>query len=106
MIIQEKVSLTFLGSSCILFPHPVKEISKSTQEAAHQSTCVFDGSHVLGLIACNAFQDPLLEGADVLIGSTHKTFFGPQGGVILTNSDDMAQAMNRFLEFDLFQQFF
>ena len=45
---------------------------------------VFDGSHVLGLIAGGQFQDPLREGAGVLIGSTHKSFFGPQGGIILS----------------------
>jgi glycine hydroxymethyltransferase len=47
---------------------------------------VFDGSHVLGLIAGDQFQDPLREGAEVLIGSTHKSFFGPQGGIILSNA--------------------
>jgi glycine hydroxymethyltransferase len=40
---------------------------------------------VLGLIAGGQFQDPLREGADILIGSTHKSLFGPQGGIILSN---------------------
>ncbi len=48
---------------------------------------VFDGSHVLGLIAGNHFQDPLREGAQVLLGSTHKSFFGPQGGIILADKE-------------------
>jgi glycine hydroxymethyltransferase len=47
----------------------------------------FDGSHVLGLIAGEQFQDPLREGAQALFGSTHKSFFGPQGGILLANKE-------------------
>ncbi len=43
----------------------------------------YDASHVLGLIAGGEFQDPLREGADFITSSTHKTFPGPQGGVIM-----------------------
>ncbi|TFH50399.1 MAG: hypothetical protein E4H01_02470 [Lysobacterales bacterium] len=45
---------------------------------------MYDGAHVLGLLG-RYFQSPLEEGADVVTGSTHKTFFGPQRGVILSN---------------------
>ncbi len=31
------------------------------------------------------FQEPLGEGADVITGSTHKTFFGPQRGIVAGN---------------------
>ncbi len=41
---------------------------------------MFDMAHVLGLYG--AFQEPFKEGADIVTGSTHKTFFGPQRGVI------------------------
>jgi glycine hydroxymethyltransferase len=51
---------------------------------------IYDGAHVLGLIAGRQFQDPLDEGCSILMGSTHKTFFGPQRGVILSNLDDAA----------------
>jgi glycine hydroxymethyltransferase len=47
----------------------------------------YDGSHVLGLIAGGEFQDPLREGASMLFGSTHKSFFGPQGGIILADKE-------------------
>ena len=43
----------------------------------------YDAAHVAGLIAGNEFQDPIREGADTLTMSTHKTLFGPQGGLIL-----------------------
>jgi glycine hydroxymethyltransferase len=39
----------------------------------------------MGLIAGETFQDPIREGADALFGSTHKSFFGPQGGIFLAD---------------------
>ncbi|MEM3050757.1 MAG: serine hydroxymethyltransferase, partial [Candidatus Bathyarchaeia archaeon] len=41
-----------------------------------------------GLIAGGVFQDPFSEGVDIITSSTHKTFPGPQGGVILGNAKD------------------
>ena len=71
------------GASLFLFPHPVKELAKVSHEVdAHVG---YDGSHVMGLIAGKTFQDPLREGADALFGSTHKSFFGPQGGIFLSD---------------------
>lgn len=95
IITKEKPKVVFLGSSIILFPHPVKEIS----EIAHDVGAVvaYDGSHVLGLIAGGEFQDPLGENADVLLGSTHKTFPGPQGGIILCNDEDIARRIGKIL---------
>ena len=51
---------------------------------------MYDGAHVLGLIAGGQFQDPLREGADLMTGSSHKTFPGPQGGFLLSSSEDDA----------------
>jgi len=81
----EKPKLVFFGSSFIPMPHPTKELT-----SAHDgSTYVYDGSHVLGLIAGGEFQDPLREGCSLLIGSTHKSLPGPQGGMILSNNDEV-----------------
>lgn len=78
-----KPRIVFFGASFIPFPHPVKELANIVHDAG--AIVVFDGSHVLGLIAGKQFQDPLREGADILVGSTHKSFPGPQGGILLTN---------------------
>ncbi|MEM2517636.1 MAG: serine hydroxymethyltransferase [Candidatus Bathyarchaeia archaeon] len=75
-----------LGASLFLFPHPVKELKKVVEEVG--AYMVYDGAHVLGLTAGGVFQDPLREGADFVTASTHKTFPGPQGGLILANSTD------------------
>jgi glycine hydroxymethyltransferase len=82
--VQPEVSL--IGQSVFLFPTPLREIADAAHEVG--STVMYDGAHVLGLIAGGVFQDPLREGADVMTGSSHKTFPGPQGGFLLSSSED------------------
>jgi len=84
LIARVKPRLVLLGASEILFPHPVREIKRIADEVGAE--VAYDAAHVLGLIAGGTFQDPLKEGAEVVTGSTHKTFFGPQGGIILCKS--------------------
>jgi glycine hydroxymethyltransferase len=85
MIQQIEPRVIVFGASLILFPHPVHELAKVAHETgAHVG---FDASHVLGLIAGKTFQDPLREGANALFGSTHKSFFGPQGGIFLATKE-------------------
>lgn len=85
LIKKTKPRIIIFGASLFLFPQPVKALTKVAREInAHIG---YDGSHVLGLIAGKKFQDPLHEGAAVLFGSTHKSFFGPQGGIILADEE-------------------
>ncbi len=83
----ERPDAVLLGQSFFLFPYPLREIA----DAAHErgALVLYDASHVLGLVAGGVFQDPLAEGADVVFGSTHKSFPGPQGGILATNRDDL-----------------
>lgn len=83
LVNKTRPAAVILGATVFLFPHPVKEISEVVH--SYGGKVIYDGSHVMGLIAGGAFQDPLEEGADLLLGSTHKTLFGPQGGMILSN---------------------
>jgi len=69
------------GGSLFLFPHPVKELSNFLKNFDIHIN--YDAAHVAGLIAGGQFQDPLREGADTMTMSTHKTLFGPQGGLVL-----------------------
>ncbi len=89
---RERPSAVVLGQSFFLFPYPLREVA----EAAHavDALVLYDGSHVLGLIAGGEFQDPLREGADVLFGSTHKSFPGPQGGIIVTDREDLFRELD------------
>ncbi|MEM3833505.1 MAG: hypothetical protein QW128_07985 [Thermoprotei archaeon] len=83
---EVKPKAIILGSSLILSHQPVREISSMANKIG--AVVGYDGSHVLGLIAGHTFQDPLREGATALFGSTHKTFFGPQGGIMLANEPE------------------
>ncbi|MCW4034466.1 MAG: serine hydroxymethyltransferase [Candidatus Bathyarchaeota archaeon] len=74
------------GGSVFQFPHPVKELAQIAKD--NGAYVAYDAAHVLGLIAGGEFQSPLKEGADFITASTHKTFPGPQGGVILANCED------------------
>jgi len=78
----KKIKIVFFGGSVILFPHPVKELSDFFK--SYGTIVAYDAAHVAGLIAGGVFQHPLREGADVMTMSTHKTFFGPQRGAILS----------------------
>ncbi len=75
-----------LGKSLFLFPEPVEELSSFCKERG--IVLIYDAAHVLGLIAGRTFQDPLAEGAMIMTGSTHKTFFGSQRGIVLSDAGD------------------
>ena len=74
------------GKSLFLFPEPVSELADICRE--RNITILYDGAHVLGLIAGGYFQNPLKEGALLITGSVHKTFFGSQRGIILSNAGE------------------
>lgn len=88
----EEVSprMVVLGKSMFLFPEPVRELAPVCREKG--IPLLYDGAHVFGLIAGGKFQDPLREGATYVTASTHKTFPGPQRGVILADLDEEGAA--------------
>lgn len=73
--------MAMFGGSLFLFPHPVKELADFLK--SYNMHINYDAAHVAGLIAGGQFQDPLKEGAETMTMSTHKTLFGPQGGLVL-----------------------
>ena len=93
LIESVRPSFVVLGASLYLFPHPVREIA----EAAHAvgAKLVYDAAHVLGLIVGKRWHNPLDHGADVLTASTHKTFPGPQGGIIATRDESLFKEIGR-----------
>jgi len=82
----KKPALAMLGGSVLPFPHPVSELASVFHD--HGANVCFDAAHVAGLVAGGQFQDPMHEGADAMTASTHKTLPGPQGGLILSKSEN------------------
>ena len=93
LIREHKPRIVILGGSVYLFPHPVKEIASIVHEV--DGYVIHDSAHVLGLIAGKVFPNPLDQGADVMTTSTHKTFPGPQGGAVLTNSEELFRKIQK-----------
>jgi glycine hydroxymethyltransferase len=82
-ILKIRPKFIVLGGSVILFPQPVSELKKICKKTG--TKIIYDAAHVFGLVTAGFFQNPLKEGADIITSSTHKTFPGPQGGIILAN---------------------
>ncbi len=93
LIYDKRPKLVILGGSLYLFPHPVKELADAVHEVS--GYLVHDSAHVLGLIAGKAFPNPLEHNCDVMTSSTHKTFPGPQGGVIFTNDESLFKRIQK-----------
>ncbi len=87
-IAQDPPAAILFGRTLFLHPEPIRDVVDVCREK--KVRLLFDGAHVLGLIAGRQFQDPLDEGVDALMGSTHKTYFGPQRGIVLSNLGDEA----------------
>ena len=80
---QYRPELMVFGKSMFIYPEPVAFVKEIVQDWENPPVVMFDMAHVLGLYG--AFQSPFEEGANVVTGSTHKTFFGPQRGLVAGN---------------------
>ena len=82
LIRKHRPALVVFGKSMFLHPEPIKELRAYLNTVPdYKPMVMYDGAHVLGILG-PLFQDPLTEGAEIVTGSTHKTFFGPQRGII------------------------
>jgi glycine hydroxymethyltransferase len=91
----ERPNAVVLAQSFVLFPIDMAPIDEACKEIG--STVLYDGSHTLGLVAGGGFQPDAVGRSDVLFGSTHKTLFGPQGGLMVSrDASVMARIMANF----------
>lgn len=89
--LEIKPAAVVLGQSFIVKHYDLPRIREICDKAG--SKLIYDGSHVMGLIAGKKFQPDALKYSDILLGSTHKTFFGPQGGIALTNDMELYEKL-------------
>ncbi|MBP2326230.1 glycine hydroxymethyltransferase [Kibdelosporangium banguiense] len=86
---EARPKLITIGSSLNLFPHPVAKIREIADEVG--ALVLFDAAHLCGMIAGQAWPQPLEKGAHLMTMSTYKSLGGPAGGLILTNEPELAQ---------------
>lgn len=77
---QSRAKTVYIDISTHLNPLNIRQLRHALGKKA---LIIFDASHSMGLILGGEFPSPLLEGADVICGNTHKTFAGPQRGMIM-----------------------
>ncbi|MEO1839312.1 MAG: aminotransferase class I/II-fold pyridoxal phosphate-dependent enzyme [Candidatus Lambdaproteobacteria bacterium] len=95
MITAKKVrpKLIIIAGSMCLFPYSLQEVRKIADEVG--AWILYDAAHMGGLIAGGEFQRPLKEGADLMTGSTYKSFGGPPSGMVFTNSAELAARLDK-----------
>ncbi len=71
--------ILYLDMMLIIEKLPLEQLREALGKEA---LIIYDASHTLGLIIGGEFQDPIREGADIIVGNTHKTFPGPQKAII------------------------
>ena len=81
LIDEFRPEFIIFGKSMVLHKEPVAEVRRFLDDQGIDAVILYDMAHVLGLVGPH-FQEPFKEGADLVTGSTHKTFFGTQRGVV------------------------
>ena len=81
LIDEFRPEFIIFGKSMVLHKEPVAEIRRFLDDQRIDAVILYDMAHVLGLVG-PYFQEPFNEGADLVTGSTHKTFFGTQRGIV------------------------
>ena len=88
--------LVIFGKSMFIYKEPVAFVADRVKAWKDRPVIMYDMAHVLGLYG--AFQAPFGEGADLVTGSTHKTFFGPQRGLVAGNIPAGSPLRNLWLD--------
>ena len=85
---EHKPKLIISGASAYSRIWDWERIGKLAKKTGAYHMC--DMAHYAGLIAAGVYPSPM-EYADVVTSTTHKTLRGPRGGLILTNSEEIAK---------------
>jgi len=83
---EHRPELVVFGKSMFIYREPVRFVYDLVKDWPDRPVLMYDMAHVLGLYG--AFQAPFAEGVDLVTGSTHKTFFGTQRGLVAGNMPD------------------
>ena len=91
-VAQVKPKMLVAGASA--YPRALDFERMADIAHANGALLMVDMAHIAGLVAGGVHQNPVPY-ADVVTTTTHKTLRGPRGGLILTNSEDIAKKCNK-----------
>jgi glycine hydroxymethyltransferase len=100
ILISDTVSLVYVDLQNSLDVLDVGAFAEVIKVCSPSTLLHIDASHTLGLILGKTIPNPLICGANSFGGSTHKTFPGPQKGVIFCNCSNLFQALQE-AQFDM-----
>ena len=92
LALECKPRLILAGASAYPRIIDFKKFSEIAKEVG--AYLLVDMAHIAGLVAAGKHPSPVPY-ADVTTTTTHKTLRGPRGGLILTNDEEIAKAINK-----------
>ncbi|WBP83773.1 serine hydroxymethyltransferase [Mycoplasmopsis edwardii] len=94
LAIKEKPDLIICGYSAYSRTIDFKRFKEIADKVG--AKLMADIAHIAGLIAANVHPSPVGY-ADVITSTTHKTLRGGRGGIIMTNDEEIAKKINRWV---------
>ena len=92
LAIREHPALIVAGASA--YPRTIDFARLADIAHGVSARLMVDMAHIAGLVAAGAHVSPVPY-ADVVTSTSHKTLRGPRGGFILTNSEELARAVDK-----------
>lgn len=92
LAMEHKPKLILAGASAYPRVIDFERFSKIAKKVG--AYLLVDMAHIAGLVAAGLHPSPIPY-ADVTTTTTHKTLRGPHGGLILTNNEEIAKAINK-----------
>ncbi len=89
---RERPALIVAGASA--YPRTIDFARLADIAHSVGARLMVDMAHIAGLVATGAHVSPVPY-ADVVTSTSHKTLRGPRGGFILTNSEELARAVDK-----------
>lgn len=98
LIASQSPKIIYFDSGAPIHPLSLGQFVDLVRRHDERAVIVYDASHTLGLIGGGQFQQPMLEGADIIQGNTHKSFPGPQKAIICGNNEKIAKQIQKVLD--------
>lgn len=92
IVLKEKPKMIIAGASAYSRQIDFKKFREIADLV--NAYLMVDMAHIAGLVAAGYHQNPV-EYADIVTSTTHKTLRGPRGGLILTNSEEIIEKINK-----------